>query len=115
MEDGIEEFAADNLLAILSPSLSPQLSAKSPRSFRQFGPFSPLTDITSPESPTFSRPESLPYFSLAPNDIAQYLAAASSPKFGDWPVVVSQRGIKHLKQYVETANDVFLRIQKRIK
>ncbi|KAG8916692.1 hypothetical protein FRC01_002916 [Tulasnella sp. 417] len=69
-EEGIEEFAANNLLAILSPSLSPQLSSKSPLSSRQFEPFSPLTDITSLESPVLSRPESLPYFSLAPNDIA---------------------------------------------
>ncbi|KIO30550.1 hypothetical protein M407DRAFT_20438 [Tulasnella calospora MUT 4182] len=115
MEEGIEEFAANSLLAILSPSLSPQLSVRSPLSPRQFEPYSPLTDITSLESPVLSRPGPLPYFSLAPNDIAQYLAAAASPKFGDWPVVVSQRGIKHLKQYADTNTDVFLRVQKRIK
>lgn len=57
----------------------------------------------------------MPYASIGSSDIARYLQDAASSKFGEWPVVVSQRGIKHLRQYVETDRDVFLRIEKKIK
>ncbi|KAG8926505.1 hypothetical protein FRC01_008766 [Tulasnella sp. 417] len=113
-EGAIEDWAVNNLLNVLktedahSQPSSPVFSIHST-------PSSPLIEKALAESPVKSRFTQTPYTSLGPSDIARYLQDAASSKFGEWPVVVSQRGIKHLRHYLETNKDIFLRIEKKIK
>lgn len=114
-EESIGEFAATNLLAALTPKAGSLSQPASPVAFKQSAPPSPVTQKPAMESPTRSKFKPRPYLTLEPNDIARYLEDAASSKFGDWPVVVSQRGIKHLRQYIVSDKGVFARIENKIK
>ncbi|KAG8937467.1 hypothetical protein FRC00_005253, partial [Tulasnella sp. 408] len=112
IEEAIEDWAVNNLLNVLKAK-----DARSQPSSPVFSipPSSPVIEKALAESPINSRFTQMPYGLLGPSDIARYLQDAASSKFGDWPVVVSQRGIKYLRQYMGTNKDIFLRIEKKIK
>ncbi|KIO30545.1 hypothetical protein M407DRAFT_20433 [Tulasnella calospora MUT 4182] len=112
-EEAIEDWAVNNLLNLLKTKDVSQ--PNSPLISKQSAPSSPIIEKALAQSPVKSRFTQTPYASLGPSDIARYLQDAASSKFGEWPVVVSQRGIKHLRQYLEANKDVFVRIEKKIK
>ncbi|KAG8921859.1 hypothetical protein FRC00_008136 [Tulasnella sp. 408] len=111
-EEAIEDWAVNNLMNVLKAK-----DAQSQPSSPVFSipPSSPVIEKALAESPINSRFTQMPYGLLGPSDIARYLQDAASSKFGEWPVVVSQRGIKYLRQYMGTNKDIFLRIEKKIK
>lgn len=117
LEEEIEEFALKTLFGALTqdtdPSLLSPLEEKSARLVSAPPQIDDAPTGTVTKSTTIHTP--LHSLSLRPDDIAQYLNIATQPKFGDWPVVVSQRGIKHLRDYVTSKKDIFLMIEKKIK
>ncbi|KAG8926504.1 hypothetical protein FRC01_008765 [Tulasnella sp. 417] len=114
VEEAVEEFAINSLFAALSQNVGSYSQPSSPVALKQ-APSSPVAERLPIESPTRSRFKPQPHPTLEPNEIARYLEDAASPKFGDWPVVVSQRGIKHLRQYIASDKEVFGQIEKKIK
>ncbi|KAG8917202.1 hypothetical protein FRC01_002610 [Tulasnella sp. 417] len=115
VEEAVEEFAINSLFAALSQNVGLHSQPSSPVALKQQAPSSPVAERVPIESPTRSRFKPQPHPSLEPNDISRYLEDAASSKFGDWPVVVSQRGIKHLRQYIASDKEVFGQIEKKIK
>ncbi|KAG8937366.1 hypothetical protein FRC00_006484 [Tulasnella sp. 408] len=112
----IEEFAIDNLFKTITPGIPPTSGKIVPS-----GPVSstPATAGIN-QKPVLSSPGSgtsspLHYLSLKHEDIAKYLNLSTKPKSGNWPVVVSQRGIRRLREYIAEKKDVFLRIEKKIR
>ncbi|KAG8942986.1 hypothetical protein FRC04_003272 [Tulasnella sp. 424] len=117
LEEEIEEFALETLFGTLTQDSAPPLSSPLQEKSARLVSAPPQIDDAPAGAVTKSTtiPKTLHYLSLRPDDIAQYLNAATQPKFGDWPVVVSQRGIKHLRDYVASKKDIFLMIEKKIK
>lgn len=115
LESAIAEFAVDSFLKHVGPKY-PSSVPGSPVKTRQ---------PTSPTSPSISTSASLlsqklhfvppKYNLLSSSDIARYLEDATASKLGDWPVVVSQRGIKHLRQHIQDDMTIFQEIEKKIK
>ncbi|KAG9044657.1 hypothetical protein FS837_007754 [Tulasnella sp. UAMH 9824] len=112
----IEEFAIDNLFKTVTPGI-PSASGK-------IAPSDPASSTPATaginQKPVLSPPKSetsspLHYLSLKQEDIAKYLNLSTKPKSGNWPVVVSQRGIRRLREYIAEKKDVFLRIEKKIR
>ncbi|KIO17150.1 hypothetical protein M407DRAFT_33205 [Tulasnella calospora MUT 4182] len=52
---------------------------------------------------------------LLQEDIVKYLHHTSRPKSGNWSVVVSQRGIKRMREYLADKKEIFLRVETKIK
>ncbi|KAG8902416.1 hypothetical protein FRC00_008567 [Tulasnella sp. 408] len=100
----IEEFAIDNLLRTLTPgdpSVSWNVTPKGSASPDPVpGDSAPIDSPLKPKA--LSR---LHYLSIKQEDIIKYLNHASKPKSGNWPVVVSQRGIKRMREYVADKKD----------
>lgn len=113
LEDGIQEFALQELYVILNPPM-PVVQPPPARSRNFTEPHLSGPETTIVESPT-SKAKSLPETSLAPHDIARYLGETTKSTLGDWPVMVSQRGIKHLRQYSARDRNTFSRIEKIIR
>ncbi|KAG8942979.1 hypothetical protein FRC04_003265 [Tulasnella sp. 424] len=111
-----EGLAIDSLFATLIPDDSRVSSDAVPTNSAAPIPATPSVD--SAPGPSYSKPGAstqLHYLSIKQEDIIKYLNHASKPTSGNWPVVVSQRGIKRLREYVHDQKDVFLRIEKKIK
>ncbi|KAG8957154.1 hypothetical protein FRC05_010279, partial [Tulasnella sp. 425] len=104
LEEGVQEIAIAELFRVLNPPPPVQT-----RPVQRPGP-----SATVVESPT-AKSKSLPENSLAPHEIARYLGETTKSTLGDWPVVVSQRGIKHLRQYIARDKNTFVRIEKMIR
>ncbi|KAG8902420.1 hypothetical protein FRC00_008571 [Tulasnella sp. 408] len=114
MNSEIEQFAVENLFKTLTPG-DPPVSAN----------VVPTGSISREPAPSDSAPVVLPlkpealsrlhYLSIKQEDIVKYLNHASKPKSGNWPVVVSQRGIRRMREYITDNKDVFLRVEKKIK
>lgn len=110
----IEEFAVKNLFETLTPG-DPPVSAN----------VVPTGSISRDPAPGDSAPVVLPlkpealsqlhYLSIKQEDIVKYLNHASKSKSGNWPVVVSQRGIRRMREYIVDNKDVFLRVEKKMK
>ncbi|KAG8960069.1 hypothetical protein FRC00_000926 [Tulasnella sp. 408] len=109
IREDIEEFAVNNLLRNLTSNdgSAPSSAAPPVASERQDHVSTSIT------SDALSRP--LHHLELKEEDIANYLNQTPKLKSGDWPVVVSQRGIKQLREYLPSRKDVFLGIEKKIK
>ncbi|KAG8892905.1 hypothetical protein FRC01_013891, partial [Tulasnella sp. 417] len=106
LENGVEEFAVDNLFQLLVPASVTQPFEK------------PLAETILQSSHAFldesyaqSTAKSPPQPTVAFHDIVRYLGDATKPKLGQWPVVVSQRGIKHVRKYISRDKETFARIE----
>ncbi|KIO30551.1 hypothetical protein M407DRAFT_20439 [Tulasnella calospora MUT 4182] len=107
IEDGVEEFAVTNLFELLVPTTAPQkLLAETILESSH-----PFLDEDYTQSTTKSPPQS----TVAFHDIVKYLGDATKPKLGQWPVVVSQRGIKHVRKYISRDKETFARIEDAIR
>ncbi|KAG8902422.1 hypothetical protein FRC00_008573 [Tulasnella sp. 408] len=73
------------------------------------------TAALSPLSESETISQSLHYLPLKQEDIASFLNCTPKLKSGNWPVNVSQRGIKRLREFLPNERDVFIRIEKKIK
>ncbi|KAG8997000.1 hypothetical protein FRB90_012598 [Tulasnella sp. 427] len=102
----VEQLAVNTLLSTLTPEDS-GAPAKISANRTTF------PSNTSPLKP--SNLEQLHYLSIKEENIVKYLNHASKPKSGNWPVVVSQRGIKRMRGFVAENKEVFLRIEKKIR
>ncbi|KAG8937525.1 hypothetical protein FRC04_010715 [Tulasnella sp. 424] len=107
LEEGVQEIAIAELFRVLNPPTPVQT-----RHVQRPCPSAPEATVV--ESPT-AKSKSLPENSLAPYEIARYLGETTKSTLGDWPVVVSQRGIKHLRQYIARDKNTFARIEKMIR
>ncbi|KAG8948841.1 hypothetical protein FRC04_009306 [Tulasnella sp. 424] len=110
IEDGLQEIAIHDLFTILNPPI-PIIPTPSVRQRKFTEPRPSARETTIIESPKSKLPEN----ALAPHDIARYLGETTKQTLGDWPVVVSQRGIKHLRQYIIRDKSTFSRIEKMIR
>ncbi|KIO23210.1 hypothetical protein M407DRAFT_27279 [Tulasnella calospora MUT 4182] len=110
----IEEFAIDNLFKALTPGDPPVSGNVVPTVSKSRDPTpSDSAPVASPLKPeALSR---LHYLSIKQEDIVKYLHHAVKPKSGNWPVVVSQRGIRRMREYVADKKEIFLRVEKKIK
>lgn len=102
----MEEFAVTNLFEHLVPTAA-------------YPPQKPLAETILESSshlflseeyaqPTTKSPSQS---TVAFHDIVRYLGDARKPKMGQWPVVVSQRGIKHVRKYISRDKETFARIE----
>ncbi|KAG8965904.1 hypothetical protein FRC05_002962 [Tulasnella sp. 425] len=112
----IEGFAVDGLFETLTPK-NPHIPAgTAPNS--SASPTLATSSVDYAPGVSSSKPGAsaqLHYLSIKQEDIVKYLNHASKPTSGNWPVVVSQRGIKRLREFVYDQKEVFLRIEKKIR
>ncbi|KAG9047262.1 hypothetical protein FS837_002665 [Tulasnella sp. UAMH 9824] len=109
LEDGVEEFAVTNLFELLVPTAA-------------YPPQKPLAETILESShpfltEDFAQPatKSLSQSTIACHEIVRYLGDATKPKLGQWPVVVSQRGIKHVRKYISRDKETFAKIEGAIR
>ncbi|KAG8960167.1 hypothetical protein FRC05_007045 [Tulasnella sp. 425] len=110
LTEEIEDAAIENLLQILAPPAIGYLIEESFEGTIQ-GPDSPSAN----ENATPSVLKSFSQSNLGLHDIIRYLGDATKPKLGDWPVTVSQRGIKHVRKYLACDRETFARIESVIR
>ncbi|KAG8931121.1 hypothetical protein FRC00_000876, partial [Tulasnella sp. 408] len=114
LEDGVHEIAFQNLFKTLNPPILAAPNAPSARGTQLTEPPPSAPEAPATELPK-SKAKSLAENALAPHDIARYLGETTKTTLGDWPVVVSQRGIKHLRYYATRDKITFGRIEKMIR
>ncbi|KIO30548.1 hypothetical protein M407DRAFT_20436 [Tulasnella calospora MUT 4182] len=102
IEEGVEEFAVDKLFRLLVPPATPQEAPDEPIPEPSLVP---AKDLAQSPSTSFS------LATIALHDILRDLSDTTKPKLGQWLVVVSQRGIKHLRKYFFHDRDTFSRIE----
>ncbi|KIO30541.1 hypothetical protein M407DRAFT_20429 [Tulasnella calospora MUT 4182] len=94
LEDRVQEIALQYLFGILNPPVpAVRPPARRPN----------LTE------PRLSTPET------AIVESPKYLGETTKSTLGDWPVMVSQRGIKHLRYYIARDRNTFSRIERIIR
>ncbi|KAG8939076.1 hypothetical protein FRC04_007029 [Tulasnella sp. 424] len=108
LEDGVEDYADTNLFQLLVP---PAITLR---------PQEPLNETTLESSLPLPGGGDLARLSSSQSTvplhaIIRYLGDATKPKLGEWPVVVSQRGIKHVRKYVSRDKETFSRIENTIR
>lgn len=87
----------------------------SPLEGEQREPSSPITEKPQTEGRARSNPPQSQYRPLGFDDLVKQVQNAANLKPGDWQVVVSQRAIKHIKQFTSDKSDLSLLIEKKIK
>ncbi|KAG9016354.1 hypothetical protein FRB90_003159 [Tulasnella sp. 427] len=112
LEDGVQEFAVQNLLAILNPP--PPVFPSPPVRRLTISDHTVASEARVIES-SHRKTKSLTANTLAQHDIARYLGETTKSTLGDWPIIVSQRGIKHFRQYIAREKQTFTRIEKVIR
>lgn len=105
-EEGVEEFAVDKLFRLLVPLASGQEAAD--ETIPESSPFTAEEPARSSYRP-FSRA------TIALNDVFRDLGDSIKPKLGPWLIVVSQRGIKHVRKYCAQDRETFARIEKTMR
>ncbi|KAG9016355.1 hypothetical protein FRB90_003160 [Tulasnella sp. 427] len=115
VEESIEDHASNSLILSLTSQVASKPEPLSPIELKQMMASAPVAENPAIESFVHSSLKPQPYLNLEPTDIARYLENAASSNFGDWPVVVSQRGIKHLRQYIANDKEVFRQIENKLK
>ncbi|KIO30552.1 hypothetical protein M407DRAFT_20440 [Tulasnella calospora MUT 4182] len=110
LTEEVEEIALNKLFEILLPPVitfhaqeSLEETSREPRSPPASG------------NPTPSKLKSFWQPNISRDDIIRYLGDATKPKLGEWPVAVSQRGIKHVRKYFAHDNETFERIENTIR
>lgn len=104
LEDGVEDFAVDKLFRLLVP-LATALPAQEAADERISESSSfPADDFTQSPPRPFARS------TIELKDIFRDLGDRIKPKLGPWLVVVSQRGIKHVRKYSQD-RETFARIE----
>ncbi|KAG9040943.1 hypothetical protein FS837_012934, partial [Tulasnella sp. UAMH 9824] len=107
--NAVEEFAVDNLLDTLVQKSAP---LSTPRAAKA------KTGTSATDTPTQSSgtsvPESNNQLTLRLHNIADLLSDNASPQVGEWPVVVSQEGIRQFQQYLRDDRGMFDRVEKTI-
>ncbi|KAG8931119.1 hypothetical protein FRC00_000874 [Tulasnella sp. 408] len=104
-EEGVEEFAVDKLFRLLVPLATALSGQEAP-------------DETIPESSQYTVEEPSQPFSRATislTDVFRDLGDTIKPKLGPWLVVVSQRGIKHVRKYCSHDRETFARIEETMR
>ncbi|KAG8937465.1 hypothetical protein FRC00_005251 [Tulasnella sp. 408] len=114
LEDGVHDIAFQNLFKILNPPILAAPNAPSARGTQLTEPPPSAPEAPATELPK-SKSQSLAENAQAPHYIARYLGEATKTTLGDWPVVVSQRGIKRLRYYATRDKITFSRIEKMIR
>lgn len=110
MENAVEEFAIDNLLDTLIQKSEPLSTTRAVKA---------KTHTSATDTPTQSSGTSDPVrtnqLTLRLHNIADLLSDNASPQVGEWPVVVSQEGIRQFQQYLRDDRGMFDRIEKTIR
>ncbi|KAG8903720.1 hypothetical protein FRC01_009019, partial [Tulasnella sp. 417] len=110
LTEEIEEIAVNKLFEILLP---PVISFHAPESLDETSqePCSPPMS----GNPASSKFKSFPQPNVTRDELVQYLSDTTKPKLGEWPVAVSQRGIKHVRKYLALDKETFERIEATIR
>ncbi|KAG8897082.1 hypothetical protein FRC01_011489, partial [Tulasnella sp. 417] len=105
LEDGVEEIAVEKLFRLLVPFSTPLQPQEGPGEMVAEISSSPVEDLAQAPAGSFSRT------TIGLHDIFCSLGDATRPKLGQWLVVVSQLGIKHIRNRFSQDRDTFARIE----
>ncbi|KIO30554.1 hypothetical protein M407DRAFT_20442 [Tulasnella calospora MUT 4182] len=115
LENAVEELAVDNLLDTLVQKSMPSSTTRAALKAAAVKTRTSTTDTPHAQSSDTSLPESSNHLTLRLHNIAELLSYNTGSPVGEWPVVVSQEGIRQFQQYLRDNRGMFDRIEKAIR